>query len=469
MINLMNYTPNVLVIGDLMIDHYVWGKCERISPEAPVLILKVDEENNRLGGACNVANNLISLGAKVSLCGIVGDDSDGKILLKMLEDSNINTDLIEILNDFNTIKKTRLIATRQQVLRVDRECKIESKIASFDIAKVLNNIASKIDEFDSIVLSDYAKGALSKEFTQSIINLANSHNKPILCDPKGDDYSKYANATLITPNKKEAQSATNIKIDSKDSLLKAGFRLKEMCNLKYAVITLSEDGMAIFDSKMTEIPTLAREVFDVTGAGDTVISALTFGLSCGLDIYKSAEFANAAAAVVVGKIGSASASLGEIFSYKNDISRDKDINIFSLIDELKKDGKKIVFTNGCFDILHVGHITYLKKARSFGDILVVGLNSDNSVKNLKGKDRPINRENDRAFVLDSLSCVDFVIIFDEDTPYDLIKKIKPDILVKGGDYINKNVVGSDIVKDVRIVDFVPNASTTNIVNKIKGE
>ncbi|RAX53844.1 bifunctional heptose 7-phosphate kinase/heptose 1-phosphate adenyltransferase [Helicobacter sp. 16-1353] len=465
MINLTNHIPNILVVGDLMIDHYVWGTCERISPEAPVQILKVQKENNRLGGACNVANNLISLGAKVSLCGIVGDDSDGNILLKMLEDSNIDIDLIAILNNFHTIKKTRLIAARQQVLRVDREC----EIVSLDSQMILDKIASKINEFDSIIISDYAKGALSKDFTQSLINLANSFNKIILCDPKGNDYSKYANATLITPNRKEAENATNIKIDSKDSLFKAGFKLKEMCNLQYAIITLSEDGMAIFDSQMTEIPTLAREVFDVTGAGDTVIAALAFGLSCKLDIYKSAEFANAAAAVVVGKIGSASATLGEIFSYKNDISKDREIDNLLLIENLKKDGKKIVFTNGCFDIIHIGHISYLKKAKSFGDILVVGLNSDNSVRILKGKNRPINNEKDRAFVLASLSCVDFVVIFDEETPYNLIKKIKPDILVKGGDYNGKDVVGSDIVKDTRIVEFIPNMSTTNIVNKIKGE
>lgn len=463
MINLINYTPNILVIGDLMIDHYVWGVCERISPEAPVQILKVNKENNRLGGACNVANNLIALGANVSLCGIIGDDSDGNILLDMLKDSKINTDLVDILDGFQTIKKTRLLATRQQVLRVDREC----SMVNFDSQKLFNKIKSSIDRFDSIILSDYAKGVLSKEFTQALINLANSFSKPILCDPKGDDYSKYYNATLITPNKKEAQIATNIKIDSKDSLCKVGFKLKEMCNLKYAIITLSEDGMVIFDTKMTEIPTLAREVFDVTGAGDSVIATLAFGLSCKLDIYQSAKLANAAAAVVVGKIGSASATLGEIFHYN--IAEDENINNLILIENLKKSGKKIVFTNGCFDILHSGHISYLKEAKSFGDILVVGLNSDHSVGNLKGKNRPINTQKDRAFVLSSLSCVDFVVIFDEDTPYNLIKKIQPDILTKGGDYHDKNIVGSDIVKDVRILDYVPNMSTTNIINKIKGE
>lgn len=462
MIDLINSNPSILVVGDLMIDHYVWGKCERISPEAPVQILKVDKENNRLGGACNVANNLISLGAKVSLCGILGDDIDGKILFNMIKNSNIKTDLIKILGDFSTIKKTRFIASNQQVLRVD----IEYKNPKFDIDLILEIISKQINSFDSVIVSDYGKGFLSKQFTQSLIKLANNSKKPILCDPKGDDYSKYYNATLITPNKKEAQNASNIKIDSKDSLIEAGFKLKEMCNLKFSIITLSEDGMAIFDSKMTEIPTFAREVFDVTGAGDTVIAALAFGLSSNLDIYKSASFANAAAAVVVGKIGSASATFDEILKYYN--KDDKSIDSLSLIKSLKLLGKKIVFTNGCFDIIHKGHVEYLKKAKSFGDILVVGLNSDSSIKNLKGQNRPINNQDDRAVVLGSLSCVDFVIIFSENTPYDLIKQIKPDILVKGGDYKDKEIIGSDIVNDVRIVDFVPNKSTTNIINKIKG-
>lgn len=462
MIDLINSNPSILVVGDLMIDHYVWGKCERISPEAPVQILKVDKENNRLGGACNVANNLISLGAKVSLCGILGDDIDGKILFNMIKNSNIKTDLIKILGDFSTIKKTRFIASNQQVLRVD----IEYKNPKFDIDLILEIISKQINSFDSVIVSDYGKGFLSKQFTQSLIKLANNSKKPILCDPKGDDYSKYYNATLITPNKKEAQNASNIKIDSKDSLIEAGFKLKEMCNLKFSIITLSEDGMAIFDSKMTEIPTFAREVFDVTGAGDTVIAALAFGLSSNLDIYKSASFANAAAAVVVGKIGSASATFDEILKYYN--KDDKSIDSLSLIKSLKLLGKKIVFTNGCFDIIHKGHVEYLKKAKSFGDILVVGLNSDSSIKNLKGQNRPINNQDDRAVVLGSLSCVDFVIIFSENAPYDLIKQIKPDILVKGGDYKDKEIIGSDIVNDVRIVDFVPNKSTTNIINKIKG-
>ena len=461
MIDLFNCKPNILVVGDLMLDSYIYSECTRISPEAPVPILHIKDEDNRLGGACNVANNLIAFGANATLCGFVGDDDNGKILFSMLEKNHIDTRFIKILPNYHTIRKTRLIAQNQQIIRVDKE---QDKIC-FDFFILLNAIASNIKDFDSVILSDYAKGTLPPDFTQQLIILANIHNKPILCDPKGVDYSKYKNATIITPNKKEAQNATNIIIDSPNSLCEVGFKLRNELHLDYSIITLSEDGMAIFGDSMTKIPTLAKEVFDVTGAGDSVIAALAFGLSCGLDINKSAKFANAAAAVVVGKVGSATAKLYEIFNYNADLSYIDDI---SLINNLKKDGKKIVFTNGCFDILQSGHIAYLKEAKSFGDILVVGLNSDDSVRKLKGKDRPINNQDDRLFVLKNIACVDFVIIFDEETPYNLINKIKPDILVKGGDYKDKEIVGSDIVDDVRILNFVVNKSTTNIINKIKG-
>lgn len=452
--------PKILIIGDLMLDHYVWGSVERISPEAPVQILKITRENNRLGGASNVALNLIALGAKAHICGIVGDDMDGKNIISLLDSAGVNRDLLCVKSDFQSIKKTRFIASNQQVLRVDRE----SVDMSLD-SQTLARIGDSLEQFSAIILSDYGKGALSVDFTKQIIALANGKKIPILCDPKGDDYSKYANATLLTPNRKEAQIATNIRIDSRDSLLSALKKLKNDYNLKYGLITLSEDGMAIYDSKLTQIPTLAKEVYDVTGAGDTVISALAFGLCNGMDIYESAKFANAAAAVVVGKIGSAQATRAEILSI---MGGDMHIDEIELIADLKRSGKKIVFTNGCFDILHLGHISYLREAKSYGDILVVGLNSNESVRRLKGDSRPINDESDRAQILRELECVDFVIIFDEDTPLNLIRQIQPDILVKGADYKGKEVVGSEIVSDVRLVDFVPNKSTSEIVKKIKG-
>ena len=462
MINLNSFTPKILVIGDLMIDHYIWGNCERISPEAPVPILKVRKESYSLGGACNVANNLIAFGANVSLCGAIGNDANGEILLSSLVDSNIDISLVFKINGFSTIKKTRLIASSQQMLRVDREC--ENLIINYsNLLSLLNEV---IESYDSVVLSDYNKGMLDSNFTKAIINLANEKNKPILCDPKGDDYSKYSNATLITPNKKEAQIATGIKIDSNESLFLALKKLKTNLKLKYSFITLSEDGMAIFDSDVVYIPTFAREVFDVTGAGDTVVAALAFGISCKLNIYDSASFASHAAALVVGKIGSATVSLGEVLHSMKNNAIDV-IDSISVIKTLQKSGKKIVFTNGCFDILHLGHITYLKAAKKLGDILVVGLNSDKSISRIKGNLRPINSQEDRYSILSALEFVDFVIIFDEDTPYELIKLIKPSILVKGLDYKDKEVIGSDIVKDIRLLDFVPDKSSTNVIEKIK--
>ncbi|MGX3011626.1 D-glycero-beta-D-manno-heptose-7-phosphate kinase [Helicobacter sp. 23-1044] len=452
----------ILIIGDLMLDHYVWGSVERISPEAPVQILKITRENNRLGGASNVALNLIALGAEAHICGIIGDDSDGKVIMDLLDSSGINRDLLCVKGDFQSIKKTRFIASNQQVLRVDRE----SVDMSLDSA-ILEKIKDSLHKFSAIILSDYGKGALGVDFTKQIIALANEQKIPILCDPKGDDYSKYTNATLLTPNKKEAQIATNIRIDSPESLLRALKKLKNDYNLTYSIITLSEDGMAIYDDKMTQIPTLAKEVYDVTGAGDTVIATLAFGICHCADIYESAKLANAAAAVVVGKIGSAQANMNEIRAVMEDISDCFEVDDLKLIADLKKDGKKIVFTNGCFDILHFGHISYLRKAKSFGDILVVGLNSDDSVRRLKGDSRPINDESDRAQILKELECVDFVIIFDESTPLNLIKQIRPDILVKGADYKGKEVVGSEIVPDVRLVEFVEGKSTSKIAEKIQ--
>lgn len=464
MFNLLNNSPTILVIGDLILDHYIFGTCDRISPEAPVPVLKVCNEDSKLGGACNVASNLATFGARVYLCGVIGQDRDGSLLLDMIRKLNIDTSLILTNSNFATIKKTRFIASNQQVLRVDNE--YDNLV--FDTKYIQDSISSKIHLFDSIVLSDYNKGMLEYNLTRQIISIAKHNNKLILCDPKGNDYSKYNDATLITPNKKEAQIAVNMKIDSKSSLKESGFKLRKDHNLDYAIITLSEDGMAIFDDDIHIINTFAKEVFDVTGAGDTTIAALAFGLSCNLNIYDSAKFANAAAAVVIGKIGSSTATLSEVFSYFKDIRElEYSKNSIELIKSLQKTGKKVVFTNGCFDILHSGHISYLTRAKELGDILVVGLNSDKSVSRLKGKFRPINNQDDRAILLNALECVDFVIIFDEDTPIDLIKRISPDILVKGADYSGKEIVGSDIVSNVILIDYIDSKSTTNIIKKIR--
>ncbi|MDO7253838.1 D-glycero-beta-D-manno-heptose-7-phosphate kinase [Helicobacter cappadocius] len=472
MFGLEDKNPHILVIGDLMIDHYVWAKCERISPEAPVQIAEVKDESNRLGGACNVGNNLVSLGAKVSMCGVIGNDDTGKWLVKNLDSLGIDIQNIFIQNHRPTTKKTRVIVSNQQVLRVDKEDK--SAISEEISKEIFATLEHKISNYDCIILSDYNKGVLNSFLTQKIIKLARSENKLILCDPKGNDFEKYKGATLLTPNKNEAQIATKTAITDDNTLTNALKSLKKDCNLSISLITLSEDGIALLDkkNKLTKIPTIAKEVYDVTGAGDTVIAALGFALSGGLDIYKACEFANAAAAVVVGKVGSAVATHAEIAQHLHSCaysdSSDKILSKTSLLTTLQSlKNKKIIFTNGCFDILHRGHISYLQKAKKMGDILIVALNSDASVKRLKGKARPINPQDDRAYILSALECVDFIVIFDEDTPEDIISLISPDVLVKGKDYEGKQIAGSKYAKETRLIDFVDGISTTNILNKAK--
>ncbi len=465
--DLKSKTPNILVIGDLMIDHYLWGKCDRISPEAPVQIIDVQKEEYLMGGAGNVVNNLLSLGANVGICSVIGDDESGEFIGERLGQKGVKKEGLIIQNGRKTTKKSRIIALHQQIVRVDKENKEDISKESQEL--ILSRIEIVLDFYDTVLLSDYAKGVLTPWLTKSIIKLASSKNKPVLVDPKGSDYSKYKDATLITPNKKEASIATNIDIVNDEELQKVGMKLKNDLDLKYSLITLSEDGMAIFEKDMRKIPTLAKEVYDVTGAGDTVLASLGFALSCGKDIFEAANFANSAAAVAVGKVGSATVSLEEIVLYehnlqnKNSSSKIKSAN--EIVPYLNSIDKKVVFTNGCFDILHAGHVKYLEEAKSYGDILVIGLNSDTSVKNLKGQSRPINIFEDRATVLAALESVDFVIEFSDDTPYKLIKAIKPDILVKGGDYEGKEVVGSDIAKETRLVGFVEGKSTTKIIDR----
>lgn len=467
---LRSYQPNILVIGDLMLDHYLWGKCERISPEAPVQVVDIQEETTVLGGAGNVINNLLSLGANVSVLSVIGEDENGKELLAMLQKSGANADKIIKQGKRKTSKKSRVIASHQQIIRYDSETKED--INKQSEKRLLSAYEKIVEEFDAILLSDYGKGVLTQTLTCKLIQKAKEKTKLILVDPKGDDYSKYTGATLITPNKKEASLASKIDIVDMMSLHKAGTFLKTACKLDYAIITLSEDGMAIFGEEVTKIPTIAREVYDVTGAGDTVLASFGYALACGLGIKQAAYFATSAAAVVVGKLGSATVSLDEIDIYEHSsrsAKSDRKIKNKEEIQELLKQykNKKIVFTNGCFDILHVGHVKYLEMAKSFGDILIVGLNSDASVTRLKGKSRPINQSEDRAYVLSALEAVSYVVEFEEDTPYELISAIKPDMLVKGGDYKNKVVIGSDIVEEVRLVDFVDGKSTTKIIERAR--
>jgi len=466
--------PNILVVGDLMIDHYLWGNCERISPEAPVQVVDINKETTVLGGAGNVINNLRTLGANVSVSSVIGNDDNGDELRAMLREIDVNTDNLIIQNDRKTSKKSRVIAVSQQILRYDKESKNE--IGDASARNILSLIKEEISTYDAVILSDYGKGVLTVELCQGIIALAKSNNVKVLVDPKGSDFSKYSGAYLLTPNKKEAQLATNIEIDNEDSLKKALLKLKNESDLDVSLITLSEDGIAIYDEALQIFPTVAKEVFDVTGAGDTVIASIAYALSAGVNIDETAKFANLAAGVVVGKIGSATVTIGEIEEYEASLHKstsDMHIKTFQEIDAVvkryKAEGKKVVFTNGCFDILHVGHVKYLQIAKSFGDVLIVGLNSDASVSRLKGPSRPVNVAEDRAYLLAALEAVDFVVPFEDDTPYDLIKMIEPDVLVKGGDYEGKEVVGTEFALELKLVDFVDGKSTTKTIEKIQGQ
>jgi D-beta-D-heptose 7-phosphate kinase/D-beta-D-heptose 1-phosphate adenosyltransferase len=474
MIALRDKHPKILVIGDLMIDHYLWGKCERISPEAPVQIVSIEKETSVLGGAGNVIHNLIDLGAKVDVISVIGDDENAQELKQLLAKAKVSSEGLFIQKNRSTSKKSRIIASQQQVLRYDKET--THPIKQEQEAQIVSHFEADLADYDMVILSDYGKGVLTPTLTQSLITLCNAVGKKILIDPKGTDFSKYKGATLLTPNKKEAIEASGIDIVDDASLRTAIKQIKEQCALDVSLITLSEEGIALYDESLRTHPTVAREVFDVTGAGDTVIASLGFALASGYDIDASVKFSNLAAGVVVGKIGSATTTLNEIIEYESSLNKStsdshiKTLEEISLLSrELKKRGKKVVFTNGCFDILHVGHVKYLEEAKSYGDVLILGLNSDESVRRLKGENRPVNTEDDRAYILASLEAVDYVVKFYDDTPYELIKAVQPHILVKGGDYAGKDVVGQDIADELRLVEFVDGKSTTKIIERIQND
>ena len=469
--NLKGQSPKILVVGDLMIDHYLWGSCERISPEAPVQVINVKSESTLLGGAGNVINNLKALGAQVDVISVVGGCEISDELKELLGNINVDAQYLITQKDRITSKKSRIIASQQQVVRYDRENTDEINNESQE--KLLSYYKKIIKNYDNVLLSDYGKGVLTHSLTQELIKIANNNSKKVLIDPKGLNYSKYRGAYLLTPNKKEASEATQINIIDDDSLTKAIIQLKSKCSLDVSLITLSDQGVAIYDNNLRTHPTVAREVFDVTGAGDTMLASLGFALACGYSIDDAVEFANLASGVVVGKIGSATATLNEIIEYESSLNKstsDEHIKTFDeikdLVADLKKRGKKIVFTNGCFDILHVGHVKYLEEAKSFGDVLILGLNADESVTTLKGEGRPINPQMDRAYILAALEPVDYVVIFSEDTPYNLIKLIKPHTLVKGGDYEGKEVAGQDIADELKLVQFFDGKSTSQTIERI---
>ncbi|TCP28292.1 D-alpha,beta-D-heptose 7-phosphate 1-kinase /D-beta-D-heptose 1-phosphate adenylyltransferase [Tenacibaculum skagerrakense] len=453
---------NILVIGDIIIDNYLIGSTHRISPEAPVPVVKINNDITNIGGAGNVVNNLLAFGANADILSVIGDDNSFQEIESLFEKNNISTEFLIVEKGRVLTKKTRILSSNQQIVRYDKEDVKE--ITSDTSDSVFERYKNIVKNYDIVILSDYNKGLFTKELTSKIIQFAAKKNIKVLVDPKGSDYSKYSGAYLLTPNKKEASSITNFDINH-NTLEKGISQLKSDYNLTISVITLGKEGIAIFNDHLKIFPTKAKEVYDVTGAGDTVIAAIAYKLAENKTIDEAIEFANLAAGVVVGKIGVATASISEINALEHNVKNIENLKV--TLAKLKQEHKKIVFTNGCFDILHLGHVKYLEQAKKMGDILVIGVNSDNSVKKLKGDNRPINSEYDRAYLLNSLKSVDYTIVFNEETPYELIKIIEPDVLVKGGDYKVQDIVGNDIAKSTVVIDYIKGKSTTSIINKIK--
>jgi len=465
-----------LVIGDLMLDEYLWGRAERISPEAPVQVVEVTREDLRLGGAGNVVHNLVALGCQVAVCSVIGCDENGALLRRAFEEKGVVLDGLFDDPERRTSKKTRVIAANQQIVRIDRETK--SAIGAGMEQGMLDYLASGLADVDVIVVSDYLKGVLTPAVLSAVCRRGRALGIPVVVDPKGGDYGKYRGATLLTPNRKEAEIASGVAITDLESLERAAQGLLGSLELDALLITRSEAGMSLFPAKgeMVHIPTVAREVFDVTGAGDTVISVLSLGLACGLSMPDSAWIANVAAGIAVGKLGTSTVAPEEIVAevghgLKDSDSKIKNLDVLThVIAKERSRGRKVVFTNGCFDLLHVGHVKYLQKARELGDLLVVGLNTDASVRRLKGEKRPLIEESERAHILAALDCIDFVVLFDEDTPLRVIEALAPAILVKGGDYNVEQVVGREVVEKnggrVELIQFVDGKSTSLIIEKI---
>jgi D-beta-D-heptose 7-phosphate kinase/D-beta-D-heptose 1-phosphate adenosyltransferase len=459
-----------------MLDEYLWGKAERISPEAPVQVVDVIREELRLGGAGNVVHNLAALGAQVSVCSVVGDDQNGRELLGQLCHHHIDTRAIFQDSQRRTSRKTRVVAAHQQIVRIDRESR-EAVPAEVEQQLCLW-IAAHAAEYAVIVLSDYNKGVLTPTVIAAAIMAATAAAIPVLVDPKGTDYTRYGGATILTPNRKEAEAASGVRITDAASLARAADVIMNSVGLQHLLITRSEEGMSLFskDGDAVHIPTVAREVFDVSGAGDTVLATLAVGIASGCTVTQAAQLANVAAGIAVGKLGTSIVTPQEIIdtislAHKDSHAKIKSLEALApLIAAEQKKGKRVVFTNGCFDLLHAGHVKYLQKARSLGDLLVLGLNSDASVRRLKGPKRPLIDEEERAHLLAALECVDYVTIFDQDTPLELITALKPHILAKGGDYTLDGVVGRDVVEAhggrVELITFVDGKSTTNIIERV---
>ncbi|TAL27946.1 MAG: D-glycero-beta-D-manno-heptose-7-phosphate kinase [Alphaproteobacteria bacterium] len=473
----------VLCVGDVMLDRFVYGGVERISPEAPIPVLLVEREKHMLGGAGNVVANIAALGGKAVLLAVVGNDAAGADVARLLSEMGVEAGL-EIAADRHTIVKSRFVSGGQQILRVDRE---KTAAIPADIEQKLIARAEKlIPDVGAIILSDYKKGLLTDTLVSRIIDIARRHGKPVVVDPKGQDFARYRGATVITPNRKELETATAMKAGTDEEVRAAAMKIITGCGISTVLATRSKDGMSLISESdaPAHIPANVREVYDVSGAGDTVIAAFASALAAGVTMRNAALLSNIAAGIVVGKPGTATARPEEIEkvlssgfamekqSYQRKTKLTTKQGAAEQADRWRTRGFRVGFTNGCFDLLHPGHLSTLRQAKAACDYLVVAINSDASVKRLKGPTRPVQDETARTAILSALEMVDLVVVFDEDTPIEYLKAVKPDVLIKGGQYKLEEVVGYDLIaswggKVVR-AEMEEGFSTTNTIQKMAG-
>jgi len=471
-------SPKILVVGDFMLDVYIYGDALRISPEAPVPVLKVTKTENSCGGASRVAADLAALGALPVCLGVIGDDRNGQTLKQLLREAGADIDTLITVNDRPTISKQRLIGLaqhrhRQQLMRIDEES--TEPLSDQQCEELLKNYKDKLKQVDVVCLQDYNKGLLSPLICKQMIQLATQADKKVLIDPSlSSNYSKYAGATVITPNRREASAAVGFEIKTAADIARAAKELAEELKLRAVVITLDKEGAHLRTEKTNEImPTRPRSVYDVTGAGDMVLATLAIALAAGCDYKTAVQLSNITSGIEVEKFGAVTVTVEEVI---NEITgkSDKVCPVDSLVRELaehRRQKETIVFTNGCFDVVHRGHVEFLKFCKRSGDIVVVGLNSDSSVKAIKGPDRPINNQYDRAAVLAALETVDYITVFDEPDPLNLIKKVKPDILVKGQDWAHKGIIGQKFVESyggkIILAPLVEGKSSSATIEKMK--
>lgn len=466
--------PEVLVVGDLMLDKYVWGDVERISPEAPVPVLRTARHTEQPGGAANVAMNLAGLGARVTVMGFAGGDDDQETLERLLGQAGVKSAVIACPG-VATTSKLRVLAGHQQLLRMDCDAKPGDFNGAADI--LLRQVTDPLASASVVVLSDYGKGVLSERVCRTIIEEARRKHVPVVVDPKGRDFTRYRGATTICPNARELSAVTGESARDLKWLLSAGRAMVASLNLQYMLVTLSEKGIAILrQDSCTQIPAAARQVYDVSGAGDTVVAVAAAAIAAGVPIEGAVTLANLAAGIVVGKVGTVPIQRDELLgALSNELqfgSEEKVLRLEGLLARTaawRSCGSRIVFTNGCFDVLHLGHITLLEQARRMGDRLIVAVNSDRSVRTLKGAKRPLVREQDRAQILAALAAVDAVVVFDEETPLRLIEALRPDVLVKGGDYTSDDVAGAAEVRGwggrLELVPLVAGRSTSRLIEQ----